>query len=1318
MTPSSWRRDLALALAAVTVATLLRLALDTTLGDIDPFVVHLAAIALVAWFGTTPAAVLALLISGVLAVYLFIAPRHAFAPDDARVLLGVALHVVVAAVVIAMSHAMRLARRRAEELLADATAREAGLRTSEARFRELADAMPQIVYETDADGRVLFANRQWLEYTGQSEAQTADLGAVVHPDELGDMVQRSVAARQSGTTLEAEFRLRSASDGQYRWFLTRAVPVRDEAGQVIKWFGTSTDIHEQKQTARRLAESEALYRAIGESIEFGVWVCDATGRNTYVSESFLRLVGLTQQQWSDRGWRAALHPDDADAISAAWQECVRTRGTWDQECRFKGTDGQWHEVLARGVPLTDAAGTLLGWAGINLDISRLVSTEREVVRLAAESERQRRLYETVLTNTPDFVYVFSLDHRVLYANDALLRMWGRTHDEATGKTFLDLGYETWHAEMHDREIDQVRATRQPVRGEVPFTGTHGRRLYDYIFVPVMGADGEVEAVAGTTRDVTERKEAERAVQAGEERLRTALTAARMVAWEWTPVDRRLRVSENAAEVFGLPAGVGLTGLDQGLALLHPDDVGKYKETFRQAIADRTGYLTTYRIVRPDDGRVVWIEERGHTVFDQPEGGARLFGVSMDVTDHRRAEEVLRASDARHTYLVELADTLRPLPDPAAVRAEASRVLGQRLGAHRVAYFEVEGDTFVLEEHYTDGVAALAGRYSLESFGRDLLEIYRSGRTAVEADVEADASRPARERAAFAGIQTRAYIGVPLVKAGAFVAGLAVHSACPRAWTPTEIAMAEDTAERTWAAVERVRAEREVARLAAEADRERRLFAAVLSNTPDFLYTFDLDGRFVYVNAALLSLWGRDLDNAVGKNFFELDYPPALAERLHQQIQRVIETKQPVRDETSFTGAQGERMYEYILAPVLGAGDRVEAVAGSTRDITDRKVAEAERERLVSQLREQDRRKDEFLATLAHELRNPLAPIRNGLQVIRLSGAGGTIEQVRSMMERQLGHLTRLVDDLLDVSRVTSGKLQLRRTRVALRTVIDAAVETSRPEIEQAGHHLTVDVPDTPIVVDGDPIRLAQVVSNLLTNSARYTHRDGHIRVEVSCDGPDAVVTVSDDGIGIPPAMLDAVFGMFTQVDSRLEKTTGGLGIGLSLVKGLVEMHGGTIEARSEGEGRGSQFSVRLPLAASLAGEPDAVEGERAGALPTGLRRVLVLDDNVDSADSLAQWLAMFGNEVRTAYDGEAGVEAARQFRPCVVLCDIGMPKVNGYDVARRIRAEPWGRNIVLVALTGWGQQDDRQRSADAGFNHHLVKPVADTALMQVLAQVP
>lgn len=388
---------------------------------------------------------------------------------------------------------------------------------------------------------------------------------------------------------------------------------------------------------------------------------------------------------------------------------------------------------------------------------------------------------------------------------------------------------------------------------------------------------------------------------------------------------------------------------------------------------------------------------------------------------------------------------------------------------------------------------------------------------------------------------------------------------------------------------------------------------------------------------------------------------------------------------------------------------------SAVDISARREAEEELRQLAAALSEADRRKDVFLATLAHELRNPLAPIRTGLEVMRLAGSDGKVEQARLMMVRQVSQLVRLVDDLLDVSRLTQGKVELRKKRVELRAVIDAAVETSRPAIEQAGHELAVVVPDEPIFVDGDAIRLSQVVSNLLNNSAKYTHRGGHIRLTARREGGTVVVSVKDDGIGIPPAMMDKVFVMFTQVNRELEKTTGGLGIGLSLVKGLVEMHGGTIVASSDGEGMGSEFVVRLPVVTPVIARPDRSNGQTSDVVPPALRRILVVDDNEDAADLLSQMLEMLGNEVRTANDGEAGVEVAAQFRPDVVLMDIGMPVLNGHEAARRIRQYPWGRGMVLVALTGWGQKDDRKKSSDAGFDHHLVKPVEMDVLRKLLA---
>jgi CheY-like chemotaxis protein/two-component sensor histidine kinase len=333
-----------------------------------------------------------------------------------------------------------------------------------------------------------------------------------------------------------------------------------------------------------------------------------------------------------------------------------------------------------------------------------------------------------------------------------------------------------------------------------------------------------------------------------------------------------------------------------------------------------------------------------------------------------------------------------------------------------------------------------------------------------------------------------------------------------------------------------------------------------------------------------------------------------------------------------------------------------------------------------------------------------------------------------MMERQLQQMVRLIDDLLDLSRISRGKVELRRERAELAEVIANAVETSRPLIEQSGHRLTVDLPAGPLVIDADVLRLSQVIANLLNNAAKYTERGGRIglRVERSEGRGEVSLHVTDNGVGIPAAMLPQVFQMFTQVDRSLEKSRGGLGIGLSLVKRLVEMHGGTVEARSGGRGQGSEFIVRLPLAdlpaelpadipAEGARDGAAAEAPAAGPAERPVRRVLVTDDNVDAATSLAMMLELMGNEVRIAHDGLEAVTAAEELRPDVILLDIGMPRLNGYDACKRIREQPWGPGIYIVALTGWGQEEDKRRSREAGFDHHLVKPVDPVTLGALLA---
>jgi len=387
-----------------------------------------------------------------------------------------------------------------------------------------------------------------------------------------------------------------------------------------------------------------------------------------------------------------------------------------------------------------------------------------------------------------------------------------------------------------------------------------------------------------------------------------------------------------------------------------------------------------------------------------------------------------------------------------------------------------------------------------------------------------------------------------------------------------------------------------------------------------------------------------------------------------------------------------------------------------RDMTERKCAELQLQEQAVALKQADRSKNEFLATVAHELRNPLAPIRNALQVMRLAGDDGkAVDQSRAVIERQVQQMVRLVDDLLDLSRISGGKMELRCKRIELAGVISAALEASRPLIEACSHELTVTLPPEPVYLDADPTRLAQVFLNLLNNSAKYTPQGGHIWLTVERAKGEAVIRVRDTGVGIAAEMLPRIFELFTQVEGSLERSHGGLGIGLSLVRRLVEMHGGTVEARSEGLGRGSEFLVRLPILAQPTPEQPLASGNNETVAAAPKRRILVVDDNRDSAISLGMMLSLMGNEIRTAHDGSEGLEAAAAFRPDVMLLDIGLPKLNGYDVCRRIREQPWGKGMVIVALTGWGQEENKRRSTEAGFNHHMVKPVDPAALEKLLA---
>jgi PAS domain S-box-containing protein len=494
-----------------------------------------------------------------------------------------------------------------------------------------------------------------------------------------------------------------------------------------------------------------------------------------------------------------------------------------------------------------------------------------------------------------------------------------------------------------------------------------------------------------------------------------------------------------------------------------------------------------------------------------------------------------------------------------------------------------------------------------------------------------------------------------------------------------------------------------------AEEAQALLAAVVESCEDAIVTKTLDGVIRSWNGGAERLFGYTAAEAIGRPI-TLVIPPDRLDEERMILERLKRGERVEHYETVRVRKDGRLIdISLTISPVRDADGRIVAASKVARNITLQKRAE-------EVLREADRRKTEFLAVLGHELRNPLAPIRNGLQIIRQArGDRAAEDRAVAVMERQVAHMVRLVDDLLDLSRITKGKIELRRDRLDLAAAVQDAVDACRPLVEDRGHELTVTLPPAPVWVDGDRTRLAQVFSNLLTNAARYTERGGRVRLTAERQGSDAVVSVADNGSGIPADVLPRVFDMFTQADRPLERTQGGLGIGLSLVKGLVELHGGSVKARSDGPGLGSEFVVRLPVLLESAGTPARRPAPVARSARCPRRRVLVVDDNGDSAESMAELLAVMGHETRTARDGLEAVAAAGAFRPDVVLLDIGLPKLNGYDACRRIREQPWGKGMVLIAQTGWGQDEDRARSREAGFNFHLVKPIDPAALEKLLA---
>lgn len=747
------------------------------------------------------------------------------------------------------------------------------------------------------------------------------------------------------------------------------------------------------------------------------------------------------------------------------------------------------------------------------------------------------------------------------------------------------------------------------------------------------------------------------------------------------------------------------------------------------------------------------------VLDETGNVAAVAGVGRDITERVRRDAALRARDARSTALLKLGDQLRTLTTPAELAFASAQMLGEALQLSRCGYGTIDhaAETVTVERDWNaPGVQELArGQHFFRDYG-SYVEDLKRGELVVITDAYLD-PRTRDTAAMLKSIHSQAVVNVPVMEAGRLVAILYLNHATARSWSHEELTFARDVADRTRIAVERRRSEQAVAadlkdtrmlrdlgaRLVAEGDPKvffNEILAAaiqvtgadggtiqLLDETGQTLSLVAIDGmqprlveRFERVDATSHSPCGVAL--ARGERVF-LDFDVPDSEDPSGDLRAHLDAGLKSAQSTPLVSRSGRRvgMFSTHWKERRRLGERelrfLDLLGRQAADLIDRTQVEHALRQSERELRDADRRKDEFIAMLAHELRNPLVPIRTGVELLKnVREQPVLIDNIQPMMERQVRHMVRLIDDLLDVSRITSGKIELQRQPVTLASIVGTAIEANRSAINAGNLELTVDLSEPHLVLNVDPTRFAQVLSNLLQNASKFTGPGGRIGISARVEpagrqgASDLVLKVTDSGVGIAPAMLPRIFELFAQADASGQKANTGLGIGLALARRLVEMHGGMISAHSEGVGCGSQFIIRLGVLQHL-----EQGGESGGQLHRKVSdlRVLVIDDNRDGANVMAMLVESFGGTARTAYDGESGLAKLREFRPSVVLLDIGMPGMDGYEVCRRIRAQLGGA-VGVVALTGWGHEKDKQAAVEAGFDAHLTKPADPARLAEVV----
>jgi PAS domain S-box-containing protein len=935
--------------------------------------------------------------------------------------------------------------------------------------------------------------------------------------------------------------------------------------------------------------------------------------------------------------------------------------------------------------------------------------------------------------------------RLIY-NDAYLALMGHRHPEAFDAPMQEVFAELWPeiGPIIRRTVEGQSCYFENFPAEIIRNGRPRRGWFTFSYTPVRDDQGSICGFVCIATDTTAQVEMERRhafqlqlsdhlrrlsdpdeiIHVASRMLGLHLKVARIGYLEVDPVEREVKVRHDWSESELPPLSGQVLVLDRlgpmAIAVLKAGRTLRVddSQTDERAAPYAHSYasigvraLLAIPLIKNGRLRAVvrlhrttahlWTDDEVTLAEDVAE---RIWiAVEHAHADERRrmAEEELQHNAALQAFRLELSDMLRPLTDPDAIIALASSLLGHQLGASRVLYAEVDDAKGIVDirRDWTDeGIASVAGSITrLDEFGPEIIGALRAG-TVVTVDDVAKDERTAAHADAYTRVGVRAFLALPLVKSGRLTIVLLVQQEEPCRWRAVDLQRAQDMAERTWSYVETARAQ---ATLRAERDQSQYVFDSMNEG----FAMLDPDCRLLQMNAEGLRIGQITASDVIGRRIWEI-WPKVVGSGLGDLYHRVKETGKGASIEYRRASGGDEASWLEVRAyPALNGG-----LAVFYRDINERKRAE-------EKLKEADRRKDEFLAMLAHELRNPLAPIAAAAELLSIEGLNPEdVKHTSEVISRQVSHMTSLVNDLLDMSRVTSGLVTLVRAPMDIKSIMAEAIEQVEPLIRARDHHLAVLPAPVPALVWGDHKRLVQVLANLLNNAAKYTPPGGNIVLQVEALEGYVGLSVRDNGIGMSPELVESAFELFAQAQRTFDRAEGGLGIGLALVRGIVELHGGTVTAHSDGIGLGSEFRVLLPRAGEIGTAPEKPGDVADEAGPAELK-VLIVDDNVDAARMLAMLLKLSGLRVFVEHQPRHALELARAAQPDVCLLDIGLPEMDGNELARRLRAQPETSRAILVAVTGYSQEKGRTAAIAPEFDHHMVKPIETGRLLALLRQI-